>query len=97
MTSVLNLTGRGVIHRLRRIEETPRGQRDRKFGRGWPWQVCNGGDIIREQFPELKGELDAIYQPLTFDDLIPIGPSSPVCIRPFSNGRGAVPTTEAAR
>lgn len=70
-------TGRGVLNKMRRILETPYPQRRQKFGRGWAWDLTNGQERIREEFPELVPEMKAIFTnagPKTCDDLYIVAP-----------------------
>lgn len=63
MDSILNLkTGRGVLNRLKAIRETPLFERPSKYGRGWPWEITNGRERIREEFPELLDEMNEIFE-----------------------------------
>ena len=63
MDSILNLkTGRGVLNRLEAIRKTPLFQRKAKFGLNWPWEIKNGRERIREEFPELIEEMNDIFK-----------------------------------
>ena len=75
--SIVNLkTGAAVMKRLRAIHETPVTQRREKWGRGWGWEIVNGANRIRAEFPDLVPELDELQgAPKTLDDLTPIGHS----------------------
>ena len=75
MTDIASLTGKGIIRRLRNIQNTSIHQRSAKFGRGWPWAITNGMEIIREEYPELVAEMVELFSvPFTVDDLTPIYP-----------------------
>jgi len=75
---MMNLrTGKGVLNRMRRILESPVDGRRSRFGRGWAWDLFNGEAMIREQWPELIPEMQALqreYAPRTISDLTPIYP-----------------------
>lgn len=75
--NIVNLkTGQGVLRRLQAIYATPATQRRDRWGRGWAWEMVNGANRIRAEFPELIADLDALQgAPKTIDDLIPIGQS----------------------
>lgn len=69
-------TGKGTLGRLRKIKACPVDLRRSRFGRGWIWELHNGQQRIRDEFPELVSEMEAIFsQPMTIDDLTPIGHS----------------------
>lgn len=74
MENICNLTGKGILRRLKAIEQTPEPERRRRFGRGWPWDVTNGTRMIREHHPELIGQMSRIYRPFTVDDLHAVSP-----------------------
>lgn len=78
MTSILNLkTGSGIIRRISQILATPYHNRRKKWGRGWAWDITNGQEIIREQYPELIHEMNlALVQgaPQTIGDLVTVAP-----------------------
>jgi hypothetical protein len=67
-------SGRSVLRRLRAIYAVPVDIRREAFGRGWAWEIVNGANRIREEFPTLIPDLDALQgKPKTLDDLTPYG------------------------
>ena len=78
MSSVNGMkTGKGILRKMKRILETPYHQRRGKFGRFWVMELINGEQIIREEYPELTGEVVRVLQkgaPKTVDDLVAVYP-----------------------
>lgn len=78
MENIVTLkTAKGILTRMRRIKECPVENRHRIFGRAWAYDLHNGQVEIRERFPELIPEMEAMLEdlsPKTIDDLTPIYP-----------------------
>lgn len=73
MKNIADLTGKGIIQRMKNIQNTSIHQRSARFGRGWAWDITNGMEIIREEYPELVAEMNEAFSvPATTDDLTPV-------------------------
>lgn len=67
------------LRRLQRIEATPWESRQRKFGRGWPFQATNiwhYAELAGLSASQAQPIISSIYATVkTIDDLLPIVPN----------------------